>query len=425
MTLTTITTYFTAIPPVVIVILLGFAYIRLMDGRLSLASALDLGLAALYLWQPRMLAWCLFLVALRNVPTFAAIVARLGGLDRWDGWSIHAALFLLPGLRTFATTASSPPEATSATLPPAVGPTVALSSPPAKQPLRAAQWLGAVNDDLTAPHLGVVGPTRLGKTTFVLAALGRRAGRQVITTPKSSDVDPWSGAAAHRLRFDLDARAVDWQPIAGAISGVHFEMLQRNATNRAKDAEPITLVIDELSTTLANCDKATRQQVLELLNMGAGAGIRLVLIDPEINVKAWGIEGRGDIRGNLIFARVEDGRRWLLGRLDQAGRMADPAPLDTAEVVLLAEQAGLAGREWVGVCLSPLGADSAQQTQTNGTHTAVNGTNDAEERIKKYMMWREAGIKKEQGRAIRQAEGAGIDDREWAEAGRRIGEKQP
>jgi hypothetical protein len=94
----------------------------------------------------------------------------------------------------------------------------ALLDPADLTPMPAAEWLAWANDDETAPHLGVIGPTRSGKTTWVLAALSRRKGMFVITTPKAKDTDPWGGFPAVRLQIDLAARTVNWRPIACAIA---------------------------------------------------------------------------------------------------------------------------------------------------------------------------------------------------------------
>ena len=61
--------------------------------------------------------------------------------------------------------------------------------------------------------------------------------------------------------------------------------------------------------------------------------------------------------------------------------------------------------------------DPGVQTHTNA-HTNAHA---AEERIQLYMEWRKLDIKKEQARAVRNSMGAGIDDKEWAEAGKRLG----
>lgn len=416
MTLATITTWFAAIPPVVIVIVLSLGYVYLAAGRWSAPMVLDAGLAVLYLWRPSlgMLAFVLLLLSIRHVPAFAREVVVMFKLDEFEGWTLRALIFTLPALTAYATN-DHRRMMNDERLPPAIGPTVALPTPtPTRAALRPAEWLGAVNDDQTAPHLGVVGPTRLGKTTFVLAALGRRAGRLVVTTPKGADTDPWGGVAAQRLRADLETRSYDWQPIAQAIDSVHYEMLKRNATAKSKDAEQITLVVDELSTTLANCDRKVKQQIMELWNMGAGAGIRLVVIDPEVNAAAWGVVGRRDILGNLVFARVEaPGRSWAIGRLDPNGRLVDPQPLDTAGLLLLAEQAQLAGREWVGVPVPslPTPPNSALGTG-NGTGTEPgtgNGTS-----IEVLRALRGAGLTRDWARA----HGCVFRDTDWTEAGK-------
>jgi hypothetical protein len=79
-----------------------------------------------------------------------------------------------------------------------------------------------------------------------------------------------------------------------------------------------------------------------------------VVIDPEVNAAAWGVVGRRDILGNLVFARVEaPGRSWSIGRLDPNGRLLDPQPLDTDTLLALAAEAQLAGREWGGAPVVP------------------------------------------------------------------------
>lgn len=434
--------------PVLLVIALAI-YGAIVRWRFNPPMLLDGLLIGLLVFRPSLglAAWVGFLMLIRHVPTFAADVVTIAHVSQFDGWTAHVVMFALPALKVYANQKPRDlPGAFGATImpPPVVSAPAAPGTTLASAPLRPVEWLGAVNDDQTAPHLGVVGPTRLGKTTFVLAVLGRRAGLLVITTPKSKDADPWGGALAVRLRIDLDARLVDWTPIENAIDGVHFEMLRRNATNTAKDAPRLNLIVDELSTTLANCARKTKSQILELWNMGAGANINVIVCDPEVNATAWGIQGRRDILGNLIFAQVSPGRRWGLGRIDPNGRLLDPLSLDTAPLLTLAREAQLGGREWGGLSApaagrapaGPLGglladgvgagapalpppvlasppASQSQQTQTNKQ-------TDAEARIAKYMEWRAAGITRDMGRTIRKGDGEGLDDSEWAEAGKRL-----
>ncbi|WP_196300504.1 hypothetical protein, partial [Streptococcus pneumoniae] len=84
--------------------------------------------------------------------------------------------------------------------------------------------------------------------------------------PKAArDADAWGGASVARPTIDLATQAVDWTPIAQAIGNVHFEMLRRNVENDA--AEPLTLVVEELSTTIPNVPPITRRQIVELWAM--------------------------------------------------------------------------------------------------------------------------------------------------------------
>jgi hypothetical protein len=137
---------------------------------------------------------------------------------------------------------------------------------------------------------------------------------------------------------------VSWKPIAQ----VHFEMLRRNAENTIAQDDRLTLVIDEFATTIASAPEV-RQYVLDLWLMGASSKIRVIVLAPEVNVKAWGIEGRGDVRDNLLFAKVAPDRTVQMGRLDGQGRLVNPRHLDTRSVVQLAAQAQLSFRAWPGL----------------------------------------------------------------------------
>lgn len=363
------------LPPLLVAIILALALAARAATRWQPAMAIDPLLIGLYLWRPSvgMLAAVLALHAIRWVPALAREAALLIGAPNAHGWTLACILFMLPGVmprRQLPATHAGPAPATPATgttqrLTPAPLPAQAAEPevPTVRPPLSAAEWLYAANDDPTLPHLGIVGPTRLGKTTFACATLGRRRGQFVITTPKAEDSDPWDGFPAVRLAYDLAARVADWRPIADAIGQVHFEMLRRNATNSILSSDWINLVVDEFSTTIANI-AAARQQVIDLLLMGASARIRVVLISPDVNVRAWGIEGRRDVIDNLVFAKVQTGRLWSLGRIDANGRLIDPVALDTRQVLTLAGDAQLAGRAWGGLSVwtPPVGGQAAPAT---------------------------------------------------------------
>lgn len=273
------------------------------------------------------------------------------------------------------------------------------------RPMAPAEWLAALNDDPTAPHLGIVGPPRLGKTTLALAVIGRRPGQVVIATPKAAkDEDAWGGADCARPTIDLAAQQTDWTPIAQAIGNVHFEMLRRNVENDLA-APPITLILDEYSTTVPNITPIARRQVVELWAMAPSCGIRVIVISQDVNARAWGLDGRRDILGSLVFAQVAPGRLWGLGRLDPNGRLVDPRPLDTRPLVALASSALLAGREWGGAGASVSPPPPAPQ----GAPDQTDRQTDADT-LRKL---RAAGLTRDQARAA----GFKFDNGEWAEAG--------
>jgi hypothetical protein len=302
--------------PHLIVVVLGLAYLHRACTHWRWPLIVDPLLLALYAWRPSlgMLAFALALYAVRHVSALAREVVLLLKLDEYEGWTPRMVVFLLPALDAYRTAPEVPPLVAA----PATGATIVLDVTDLP-PLPAADWLSWANDDESAPHLGVIGPTRSGKTTFVLATLARRKGTLVITTPKAKDTDPWGGFPAVRLLIDLEARAVNWKPIACAIAQVHFEMLRRNAENTIAREDWLTLIIDEFGSTIAAAPEV-RQHVLDLWLMGASSKIRLIVLAPEVNVKAWGIEGRGDAREICcsLGLRVTAVCRWA-GSMDRAG----------------------------------------------------------------------------------------------------------
>jgi hypothetical protein len=244
-------------------------------------------------------------------------------------------------------------------------------------PLLMNEWLHTLNADATVPMVGVIGATRLGKTTLVLVLLRSRAGSFMITTPKARSTDGWGGFEAVRLRMDLGRRGVDWGPIARAIADVHFEMIRRNALDTIAQEQPITLVIDELTTTLAALPALT-PKVIDLWTMGASAKVFLIVIATDVNVRGWKIEGRRDVIDNLVFAKVEPGRLWSLGRIDPNGRLINPRRMDTRALLGLAAQVDLRGRRWSGLHrggvqteAEAVGPGMADQTDTDQTGGSV------------------------------------------------------
>jgi hypothetical protein len=154
-------------------------------------------------------------------------------------------------------------------------------------------------------------------------------------------------------------------PIARAIADVHFEMIRRNALDTIAHEQPITLVIDELTTTLAAVPSLT-PKVIDLWTMGF-----LIVIATDVNVRGWKIEGRRDVIDNLVFAKVEPGRQWSLGRIDPNGRLIHPRRMDTRQLLGLTDQVDLRGRRWSGLQQAGVQTDGAA---TAGGATDQTGT---------------------------------------------------
>ena len=444
----TITTWLGAIPPLVIVLVVGGGYLFVLR-RWSWPMVLDAVLLAAYYWRPALWPVVAFIGCVRHVPALAREVAVLLQLHTFDGWTLQIVLFLLPALRHY-TRGGTPEKAPVADLPPMVDAKPAPLAPvPAEDlPLLANEWLQALNGDPTTPHVGVIGATRLGKTTFVGVLLAYRQSDLVIATPKAAQYDPWFGAEV--ARPIIHGVEMSYQPIEQAVSAVYREMLKRNAPGGS--ATPaITLVIDEWPQVVGELPNLAKK-VINLLRMGAGCGIRLILMATDVNVRGWRMDGVAGVLDNLIFAKVENERKWSIGRLDANWRLLSPRRLDTAQVWGLAQRVTLTSRGWagvrmwqaleaapgggadgllgrlladvgggvlagVGVSVGVGGSGGDFGVQTN-KQTQTNAQTEATQRIALYRQWRAAGIKREQGRLIRQSQGEGLDDKEWAEAGK-------
>lgn len=394
-----------SVSPTTIATLLLLAALAVAVRQRDATWLLDAAAVALYAWWPLPATLALIAVqcVVRRVPALAREVAVLLRAEEPAGWTLHVLLFVLPGLKAYAAVPARP----------ATGATVALESAELP-PLTPREWLAWANDDETAPHLGVVGPTRAGKTTLVLAALGRRKGDLVIATPKSKETDPWGGFPAVRLHFDLATQSADFAPLADVVRQTHREMLRRNAESTIGQEDWLTVVLDEYSTLVSKRPEV-RQWVIDLWTMGASAKIRVVVVAPEINVRAWGIEGRGDVRENLIFARVAPDRSAHLFRIDGQGKPISPRRLDTRTVKQLADQAVLSFRVWprLSVWTVPAGGSfSPRGVKVAAAQTTDRQTKTADDDLLAFLAGR--GFKREEARRWLAERGMGLDNNRWA-----------
>lgn len=293
---------------------------------------------------------------------------------------------------------------------PAAAPTIALLAAPA--PLPSREWLYRVNHNETAPHLAVVGPTRAGKTTLVQAALGNRPGQVVVCTPKPAGKDPWGGAPA--VRLGEERGDISYAPLADAVHQVYREMLRRNRDDAGGEM-PLTLVIDDYSTVVAERPEV-RQWVLRLWTMAASCGIRVVIIDTEESVKAWGIEGRGDARSNLVFVRVSPDRSAVMYRWGDA-----PISLDTRDVKRLSDHAQLATRGWPGLSVWSVRPSEAVPPPDSGLSMRTDGRTDGRttERQAKIALLAElrGRMSRDAARTYLAGRGITFENSDWTEAG--------
>lgn len=346
--LLTITTYAV---PVTIAALLALYLGYIAGGRTDWSMALDGVLLALYLWRPSWVALgaVALLGSVRHIDAWTLVVARWSKCHEHQGWTLRLWLFLLPALVRYTTATPH----TSADLPGAVAATIALPpmaemerkqpSPEPEPSLLLGEGFRLLNNDPTAPHVGVIGATRLGKTEFVGVFLAYRESQLVIATPKSEVDDPWFGAdVARPTATETD---MDYAPIEQAITRVHREMLRRNMPN-VRDRSSITLVLDEWPE-LAEIPGVVKK-VVQIIRRGAAAGIRLILMATDVNVRSWRMDGMAGVLDNLVFARVEGDRQWSIGRLDPNWRLVAPRRLDTGQVHGLAARVSLVGRGWAG-----------------------------------------------------------------------------
>jgi hypothetical protein len=232
----------------------------------------------------------------------------------------------------------------------------------------------------------------------------------VICTPKAASTDPWGGFGAVRLAVTV--QEISYAPIVDAIGQVYRELLRRNAEDTILQDAWLTLVIDDYSTVVAEAPEV-RPMVLRLWTLGASARIRVIVIDTEENVRAWGIEGRGEARSNLVFIRLTDDRNAAMYRWGQA-----PTPIDTREVKRLADGARLSFRAWRGLSVWSASVEAAPDPVSVGTMDGRTDGRTAERQAKIALLTElRTRMSRAEARVYLAAQGITFENSDWTEAG--------
>jgi hypothetical protein len=352
--------------------------------------ALDAALLACYVARPSLQLLVLggFFAALRWVPPFAAIVAQSLRVPEWGGLSLPVALFTLPGLQSYVAAPQPARAHTGATTRLQASGAPAPAQPcPARIPL--AELFVYVNDRPDeVPHLAIIGPSGSGKTTMATAILASRPGQILVLTAKEGDT--WGGLPY--VGIDDDATYTTARDTFAAL-GQEVKGRLLLAKAKREPGEWLTVVLDDFSTLQAECPLAAT--IVKLIaRLGRSLHVRLMLLSDSAQVRAIGLEGEGETRAHFAFVRLDRGHA---ATLDLDGELR---PVDVRGLDVVAPD--LSRRAW----------------STRPTPSAAAATETARaQRIALYRTWRAAKLTREQARAIRQAEGAGVDDTEWAEAG--------
>jgi energy-coupling factor transporter ATP-binding protein EcfA2 len=297
-------------------------------------------------------------------------------------------------------------------------PAVALPEVKEGDTLPARAWLDYVNSQpQTVPHLAVIGPSGSGKTTLTTAVLSDRPGQITVITAKEGD--HWGGLPY----VGIDDNAT-YTTARQTFSALDTEVKRRlvAAKHNRLTADWMTIVVDDFSTLVKEAPIAA--DVVKLVaRLGRSLQVRLIMLSDSALVKAIGLEGEGETRSNFAFLRLQRGHK---GALEIDGAQL---PIDTRLVAPIAGRAQLSSRAWrmprdpeaeltdlIGVCVDDPGVFSGDIEANTRKHTQTH----ASTRIAMYRVWRANNITRDQARAIRQADGDGLDDREWAEAGKEL-----
>jgi hypothetical protein len=286
-------------------------------------------------------------------------------------------------------------------------------------PLSARQWLDYINAQPDrVPHCAIIGPSGAGKTTLATAALADRPGRIVVVTAKEGD--DWGGLPY--VGIDEDAT---YTTANATLTALLSEVKQRlvDVKNKRMTADYLTIVIDDFSTLVKECEVAA--DVVKLVaRLGRSLRVRLIMLSDSALVKAIGLEGEGETRSNFAFIRLARGHK---GGIEIEG---EQRLIDTSQCKALADRAQLGSRAWVarrseqdelaelfGLSVCDVGGDfgptDRQQTDRPQTDNRQTDPSVALQRDKLALAFIRAGVGRDKLRAALNDVGMGFDNAEY------------
>lgn len=414
------------IPPTTTAFLLLFTIAVLATRQRDLTLLVDAAFVALYARYPMPATLALIGVqaGVRRVPTLAREIAVLLRVEEPAGWTLHALLFVLPGLRTYAT--QQVVVGTLAPPAPVVGATAALDSASLPRPivLPAATWFPIVQDHPDqVPHIFVLGPSGKGKS-WLLEALARERRDQIVVLQPNRKQSDWSGISVVECADDGS-----YVPIARALEAIRSEFARRGGAMKAGDPGPwLTIVWDEIPLCIGKLGDLARQTVIDIVSAGRPRKLRLIGGSQSDHVRALGIEGYGDLIQSCAVVRIGS---FAVAKMSALENMSYPACLEVDGKIHAVDRSAIPqllrtplspSRVWglPAVCLSTEGAIAPQNPGRLSQTDQTDGVAARQARVERLAGLRAMGYTRERARARLAQDGHPVDNNEWAEAGKLI-----
>lgn len=209
--------------------------------------------------------------------------------------------------------------------------------PPEEVPIPLPEWLGRVNRKADEnPHLGVEGPTGVGKTTTARVILADRsleaASSHIITVLTAKQGDEWFPLQAIGIDNDLTYTSIDRE-----AEGLLVELKRRLALGESEEKSrlpELTILVDDFTILSKECPNLALL-IRKVLIIGRSLKIRLILLADTFLTKPLGIEGEGEIRKHFRMIRFRGRGKAYLEEPESRGRISLMGVKDLAEKLII------------------------------------------------------------------------------------------